>query len=267
MNKVKTTIIAAVFAVAGVMMLGPVASAKTTALNQADIDAMERFEKQMNEGAEKLKSAQTPEAVKMALASLAMNIDTFTRHNFSTKLGADYTAATNKYRDAVATVKQPLSDLRAAVNAGDPAAIQTQYQKFSATLTAAEKQTMAAADEINKAVEKANSAQSTPYLWALIATAVLAVASAAWAFMKHEATPELTKHRRGVALASIWPLLGAGITYGTFAFADKFGGKFYIMYGLILFGLVAYAGAVANYLKARKAGAGHSQTPPAMPQA
>ena len=269
MDKVKMTIIATVCAVAGVVLLSPVASANTTALNQSDINAMEQFEKKMNDETQKLHSAENAASVQASLSSISIAIENLTRHHFSTKLGADYTTAVNKYRDAVETIKQPLNELRDAVSAGDAAAIQPAYQKFSAAVAAAEQRTTAATEEINKAVEKANNAQSTPYLWALIGAAVLAAASTAWAFAKREATPELTKYRRGVALASVWPLLGAGITYGTFAFADKFGGKFYIMYGLIFFGLAAYAGAVGTYLKMRKAGAkaGHEQTPPAMPQA
>lgn len=267
MNKVKTTIVAAVFAVAGVMMLSPVASAKTEAINQADIAAIERFEREMSESWQQFRDNLELAVGRDGLEKMRFAIENLTRHQFSTKLGPEYTAATNKYRNAADSLKKPLHYLHSVMTGPNLRIQQDAYEKFETALGKAEDEMKQAIDEMNQAVDKANSAQSTPYLWALIGTAVLAVASAAWAFMKREATPELTKHRRGVAFASIWPLLGAGITYGTFAFADKLGGKFYIMYGLILFGLVAYVSAVANYLKARKAGTGHNQTPPAMPQA
>lgn len=260
MKKVKTIILAAVVAVA---TFGSSVSASGY-INQADIDAIDRAGKVYQEYLTALGSDSTTGIQLVAQAERASQaLQQLMNHPFSTKINTEYLQRADDLKAKTAEVKKLIDEVPAIVRANNLPALQENFAK----LQQADKALSMASDELNKAVEKANDSQSTPYLWALIGTAVLAVVSAVWAFMKREATPELTKHRRGVALASIWPLLGAGITYGTFAFADKLGGKFYIMYGLIIFGLVAYASAVGNYLKARKAGAGHNQTPPAMPQA
>lgn len=250
--------------IASILLLSPAAFARATVVNQLDIDAIARFEKKMETAAGSLQSAHSQASITVSLTAMRVAIEELTRHQFSTKLGADYTVAIHKYRDAVESLKQPLADLTKAATSGDETATDAAYQKFATALQKADAQMTTATDEANKAVEKANSSQGAPYLWVLIGAAVFAVGAMIWAFMKREATPEITKHRRLVGLASLWPLLGAGITYGTFMFADQSGGKFHIMYGLVIFGVIAFFNAIGHYNKVRKVGetTDQGQTPP-----
>lgn len=261
----KLWIALAAMIVINVALLGSFASAaRQQYVNQADVDAAERFIQKAQEFDASMRSAKTRGDVSMHLQTLSSEASRLELHRFSTKISPRYDAAAKRLQKASADLKSAIAPFQAAIISGDREKIAAAEPGFTAGINKATGEIDAAFAEMTAAVEESNTAQGRPYLVAFVVSAILAVPAMLWAFTRREATTALTKARRMVGWSSLWPLAGAGITYITYIFADKLGGTFYIAYGPVLFGLVLFATSIANYRKLRKdnVAAGYNQASP-----
>ena len=56
------------------------------------------------------------------------------------------------------------------------------------------------------------------------------------------------KYKKRMTRGLLWTIAGVVITCGTYAFADSFGGKFYLFYGAIIFGFVDFVIGLIGWL-------------------
>lgn len=227
-----------------VLVAGGASVSAQNYVNQRDINAIDRAASALSEF-ETAASDADASIVSETLAAIR-ELRAIESHRFSDDLGSAYTKNSEAVKRSAGAVATSLEAFRDAAQSGDeiPDSVFTAYNTaiddFNASI-----------DTLNESVDVANTEKSNLYLYILFAAIGLTVGSFVWAFKQKEPTPERTKLRRQVAYASLIPLAGAGITYGTYQAADSSGGGYTVLWGVIVFGAVAYISAIVAYIKAK----------------
>ena len=223
-------------------------------VNQADIDIITASDKAYTDF---IKSTNDEKSVTngMVLVRATAASSAFrdvANHNFSSKLGAEYSRKAAEVKKYAGETKVLLDKIAAALRGND-------YNSNSANqylnqIQNSAKKYYAAMEGMNKAVGESNSHSGILYLSVTIVAAVIAAGSFVWFAIGRgkQLSPSLLAARKSVAFSSLAPLIGAVITYVTFILASNTGGTYTIAYGLILIGSVVYILSVVQYINLAK---------------
>ena len=231
-------------------------------VNQADIDIITASDKAYTDF---IKSTNDEKSVTngMVLDQAAAASSAFrnvANHNFSSKLGAEYSRKAAEVKKYAGETKVLLDKIAAALRGND----YNSANQYLNQIQNSTKKYYAAMEGMNKAVSESNSHSGILYLSVTIVAAVIAAGSFVWFAIGKgkQLNPGLLAARKSVAFSSLAPLVGAVITYATFILASNTGGTYTIAYGLILVGSVVYILSVVQYITlARKT----SAVPPVQP--
>lgn len=255
----------ATFVVAGALAVAaPLQASASGYVNQADIDIVQELDKQATTFWEHAESETTSlETIVSEGTKLKAAFQAVADHSFNTEISSDYFKAADDMKAATRQGAEVTGVFIEGIQSEDQAAQQAAGETFNTSMKEVMDKISAADTKMSEAIDASNNQEGTLYLVLTAAAAVMSLGSFIWAFRKQEATPELTKVRRGVAFGSLWILAGAALTYGTFLFADKLGGSYYIMYGPVVFGAILFVSSIANYVKLKHgAGSDTSANPP-----
>ena len=221
-------------------------------VNQADIDIITASDKAYTDF---IKSTNDEKSVTngMVLVRAAAASSAFrnvANHNFSSKLGAEYSRKAAEVKKYAGETKVLLDKIAAALRGND----YNSANQYLNQIQNSAKKYYAAMDEMNKAVSESNSHSGILYLSVTIVAAVIAAGSFVWFAIGRgkQLSPSLLAARKSVAFSSLAPLVGAVITYVTFILASNTGGTYTIAYGLILIGSVVYILSVVQYINLAK---------------
>lgn len=248
MRKVLGIILAALVAVSAG---GSFASAAGY-VNQADIDIITASDKAYTDF---IKSTNDEKSVTngMVLVRATAASSAFrnvANHNFSSKLGAEYSRKAAEVKKYAGETKVLLDKIAAALRGND----YNSANQYLNQIQNSAKKYYAATEGMNKAVSESNSHSGILYLSVTIVAAVIAAGSFVWFAIGRgkQLSPSLLAARKSVAFSSLAPLIGAVITYVTFILASNTGGTYTIAYGLILIGSVVYILSVVQYINLAK---------------
>lgn len=263
----KKFIFAILAVVVAAMVGGSIASA-TVYVNQADINAIEWADKSYNNLIKAANDESTSTSIlEVRVKAAATAFGTVKDHKFSTKLGSEYTSKAEDVKKKAGEMQSELQKLPEALNSGDDATIEAAFGAVEAKVKEYDESVKAlngAVNTSNKKSEEKNAKTGGLYKGLTVLTVLITIGSFVWAFVlgKDVKRPELKAARRSVALNSLAPLAGAGITWGTFALASNNGGRYTIMYGLVIVGFIAFGKAIFEYIKLTKGAQPPTQTPP-----
>ena len=245
----KKFIVITIVAMVGFVGLGQPVHAEQQVVNQVDINRLntagEKLEKFVKDFNNQSVSAAT---LTRSSAQLSVALDDVVKGHFNTGVGPEYDKASQDVQVSARKLKAVIDTLQSILAAKDEA----RYKQFAKDFNVAYKDYQSKVDAWNDAVTVSNQNRSNPYLWMLIVTGVVAAVVWAWALVKRDVRVVVQQAKKQVAIASLWPLAGAAITYITFIFAEQLGGSFYIAYGPVVFGLVLLIQAIINYVKTTK---------------
>ena len=231
-------------------------------VNQADIDIITASDKAYTDF---IKSTNDEKSVTngMVLDQAAAASSAFrnvANHNFSSKLGAEYSRKAAEVKKYAGETKVLLDKIAAALRGND----YNSANQYLDQIQNSAKKYYAAMEGMNKAVSESNSHSGILYLSVTIVAAVIAAGSFVWFAIGRgkQLSPSLLAARKSVAFSSLAPLVGAVITYATFILASNTGGTYTIAYGLILIGSVVYILSVVQYINLAKK---TSAVPPVQP--
>ena len=221
-------------------------------VNQADIDIITASDKAYTDF---IKSTNDEKSVTngMVLVRATAASSAFrnvANHNFSSKLGAEYSRKAAEVKKYAGETKVLLDKIAAALRGND----YNSANQYLNQIQNSAKKYYAATEGMNKAVSKSNSHSGILYLSVTIVAAVIAAGSFVWFAIGRgkQLSPSLLAARKSVAFSSLAPLVGAVITYVTFILASNTGGTYTIAYGLILIGSVVYILSVVQYINLAK---------------
>ena len=221
-------------------------------VNQADIDIITASDKAYTDF---IKSTNDEKSVTngMVLVRAAAASSAFrnvANHNFSSKLGAEYSRKAAEVKKYAGETKVLLDKIAAALRGND----YNSANQYLNQIQNSAKKYYAAMEGMNKAVSESNSHSGILYLSVTIVAAVIAAGSFVWFAIGRgkQLSPSLLAARKSVAFSSLAPLIGAVITYVTFILASNTGGTYTIAYGLILIGSVVYILSVVQYINLAK---------------
>lgn len=221
-------------------------------VNQADIDIITASDKAYTDF---IKSTNDEKSVTngMVLDQAAAASSAFrnvANHNFSSKLGAEYSRKAAEVKKYAGETKVLLDKIAAALRGND----YNSANQYLDQIQNSAKKYYAAMEGMNKAVSESNSHSGILYLSVTIVAAVIAAGSFVWFAIGRgkQLSPSLLAARKSVAFSSLAPLVGAVITYATFILASNTGGTYTIAYGLILIGSVVYILSVVQYINLAK---------------
>lgn len=228
--------------------LSATASAATDAVNQRDINKIERASTRVSQFLQKLSSGGTSRTSVIVSAKLASSaLDDLANHDFY-NLGSEYKAASVKVKESAAKLKKDTDKMVAAIRAKDEKGYSDASQSFKADAKAFD----TSIDDLNTAVSNSSDPNQWLYVSILVACAVVALVSFIWAFaFGNVNNPALLNARRTIAYTSLVPVIGAAITVVSYMFA-KNGGSYIIAYGPVLFGLIVFVRAIFDYFKLKK---------------
>ncbi|PID33557.1 hypothetical protein CR969_00090 [Candidatus Saccharibacteria bacterium] len=240
-------LVAATFALSPVHASGYINQADISTIDSA-IGAYTKFIDTTNDS----DFIESPGLAKSKAALAVKHMEILSNHTFSKDLGDKYTQESEVLKSKAAALGKELSKFDKVVASADRDKINTYFSGLNKQAKQLDDQI----DKLNDAVDESNNSVGVGYLWATVASAILAVGAFIWAFGfgKKDAakSKELAKARRQVAYGSLAPLAGAAITYFSFMFADELGGSYVIAYGPILFGAIFLVKAIANYINLSK---------------
>ena len=221
-------------------------------VNQADIDIITASDKAYTDF---IKSTNDEKSVTngMVLVRATAASSAFrnvANHNFSSKLGAEYSRKAAEVKKYAGETKVLLDKIAAALRGND----YNSANQYLNQIQNSAKKYYAAMEGMNKAVSESNSHSGILYLSVTIVAAVIAAGSFVWFAIGRgkQLSPSLLAARKSVAFSSLAPLIGAVITYATFILASNTGGTYTIAYGLILIGSVVYILSVVQYINLAK---------------
>ena len=221
-------------------------------VNQADIDIITASDKAYTDF---IKSTNDEKSVTngMVLVRATAASSAFrdvANHNFSSKLGAEYSRKAAEVKKYAGETKVLLDKIAAALRGND----YNSANQYLNQIQNSAKKYYAATEGMNKAVSESNSHSGILYLSVTIVAAVIAAGSFVWFAIGRgkQLSPSLLAARKSVAFSSLAPLIGAVITYATFILASNTGGTYTIAYGLILIGSVVYILSVVQYINLAK---------------
>lgn len=244
-------IITSLVALAMVVGLGATSSQAYASgyINQADVDITQKAYDDISEFNAAFSNANSTQAqVQSAATTAETSLDAIINHSFSTKLGSDYVAKTDEVKKTAKSLKTAMQAVVASAFTEGSAT----YTADLATYNQAVDSFDAAVKNVDTAVETSNSQSGIMYLMTLIGTVVLTIGALIWSRQGVTGNADLARAKKQVFLASLWPLGGAVITYGTYFFADALGGSYFIAWGLILIGFIAFIKSVIEYAKVSK---------------
>lgn len=266
MKKILLHLIAAIV-MAGTIALGATTQAHAKYVNQADIDIVERatdaFVNFANESNDSTATIATLDAKAQIAADALRAVSTHTFYNG----GAEYLSEAVKLQRQASSLADNVEKAGSVMETNDEEQISAYWAGLNDEAAAFDAQMTRVSD----AVQASNDATGGLYLAVLIVTGVIALGSFLWAFVRPRTdsnSPEEQKARRTVALSSLTPLAGALITYVTFMYMAKNGGTYYVVWGLIIIGLVVYIRSIAEYARGKKSGFASTKedaTPPSNP--
>ncbi len=250
------------FIVAALVVLGLVVAsvhqvgAAEQYVNDADINLIDAATSAINAFDEEgQKESFSIEAVKAKSEAASQKLSALEKHSFTTELGTEYSKAGADLQAKAKTLREAMTAFVATMEGSDEAAYNAALDAYTAaedTFGASYDALNAAVEAQNTVVEKDTNQKQAMYLAALILTGLAAAASWAWAILKKEADAVLQGAQKAVAINSLWPLGGAIITFVTFQTAKDGSGSYTIMWGLIVFGLIAFGKSIMEYVAARK---------------
>lgn len=245
-NFIKPLVLALVI----VLGFGVAPQAHAEYVNQKDIDILNQVYSKVNNFNSVFDSPSSTVAdVQTAAATAEGSLDELANHSFSTGLGSTYTAKANEVKTAATDLKSKLAAVVASATSENSTTYESDLTAYNQSLNDFD----SAVKAVDASIEESNTQGGLLYMVALISTAVLTVASLVWSLMKKPFQPEqITRAKRQVFIASLWPLIGAGITYGSYYFADSMGGSYTIAWGAIVIGLVLFIRAIIEYVKVAK---------------
>lgn len=221
-------------------------------VNQADIDIITASDKAYTDF---IKSTNDEKSVTngMVLVRATAASSAFrnvANHNFSSKLGAEYSRKAAEVKKYAGETKVLLDKIAAALRGND----YNSANQYLNQIQSSAKKYYAAMEGMNKAVSESNSHSGILYLSVTIVAAVIAAGSFVWFAIGRgkQLSSSLLAARKSVAFSSLAPLIGAVITYVTFILASNTGGTYTIAYGLILIGSVVYILSVVQYINLAK---------------
>lgn len=221
-------------------------------VNQADIDIITASDKAYTDF---IKSTNDEKSVTngMVLVRATAASSAFrnvANHNFSSKLGAEYSRKAAEVKKYAGETKVLLDKIAAALRGND----YNSANQYLNQIQNSAKKYYASTEGMNKAVSESNSHSGILYLSVTIVAAVIAAGSFVWFAIGRgkQLSPSLLAARKSVAFSSLAPLIGAVITYATFILASNTGGTYTIAYGLILIGSVVYILSVVQYINLAK---------------
>jgi hypothetical protein len=270
MKQLRSIFVALVAIIGLVALPVSVAADNTQYVNNEDINVAQAALDSLNTFTSALSNTAVtlPTVISDGMAAQTQLTD-LGKHGFVTSLGDKYTQATDALKQDSTLISTDIGNIDTALQANDI----TKANSYVTPLNHDIDQFNSDTELLNSGVDTHNTqrsktvkTQSGLYLGLLIAAVVLAVASFGW-YKRSVGDPDVvTRARRSVALASIWPLIGAAITYISFRVASKNGGTYIIAYGPILFGVLAYVRVVANYKRIKmRASNAPQQTIPTSP--
>lgn len=224
-------------------------------VNQADVAMIDSALSAYTEFAEATSDSDFVESPRLAKskASLAAEyMRVLSNHPFSKRLGSKYIQESEVLKSKAKVMGEKLSQFDDVIDKPEKAKLIAYFKDVNQQAKQLDDQI----DKLNEAVAESNTSAGAGYLWATIASAVLAVGAFIWAFGfgKKDAakSKELVKARHQVAYVSLAPLAGAAITYGSFMFAEQLNGSYVVAYGPMLFGAIFLVKAIANYVNLSK---------------
>ena len=248
MRKVFGIILAALVAV---LAWGSFASAAGY-VNQADIDIITASDKAYTDFIKSTNDEKsvTNGMVRVRATAASSAFRDVANHNFSSKLGAEYSRKAAEVKKYAGETKVLLDKIAAALRGND----YNSANQYLNQIQNSAKKYYAAMEGMNKAVSESNSHSGILYLSVTIVAAVIAAGSFVWFAIGRgkQLRPSLLAARKSVAFSSLAPLIGAVITYVTFILASNTGGTYTIAYGLILIGSVVYILSVVQYINLAK---------------
>lgn len=175
-------------------------------------------------------------------------------------------AAGNKVKEAADAARTDVMDIAGlgfvldgtptTILAFDQAAAQTLITRYNDNLKTFDKSITdlnTAVDTGNKESEKKESSEKLAMAIPAIVGAVISGLLFFWAKAGKNIDQCLKDAKMGVARGSLAPLAGLVITALTFIFADKLGGRYFISWGLVLFGGIFFIRSIVEYFKVRSA--------------
>lgn len=252
MKKLKLYIAAAVLAVAALASGNPSQVSAAKYVNQADINIVEVATDAFTDFADESNSPSatttTLDIKAQAAATALYNVSTHSFYRGGDKYLAEAEVLKKQADDLATEVKKAGS----VVESDDQDAISEYFDNLQ-TLASAFDDQMA---KVSAAVQESNDSTGGMYLAGLIAAGVISALAFLWAFIRPRGaaqTPQVAKARRLVAFSSLAPVAGLAITYFTFEYATRNGGGYSFVWGLVVFGLIWFIGAIIEYNKVRKA--------------
>ncbi|HSX36402.1 MAG TPA: hypothetical protein VLH84_05720 [Patescibacteria group bacterium] len=252
--KTATLVLAAAVLITGLFTAPAFAVSSGGHVNDADIDALTSTLDAINVYTGALEDSSVPISEVVADGQAAQaKIAAFGAHSFVTSLGSAYSHSAASLKQDVSTISTDIGIIDGDLQRNDitqantdNTALNTHIDQFNNDVTALN----ASVDTHNAPIVRQEKTMNVAYLGLLIVTVVICAGSFAWA--KRQKMDPLDAHARmSVAKTSIAPVVGAAITFGSFYLA-KNGGTYFIAWGPVAVGGIAYVRSLANYRATKK---------------
>ena len=212
--------------------------------NQADYDVMDAAAVSLDNFVTIANDENTTqEQVTQAAYDAESSLEEAAKHTYSTDINDLYTEATKEFASAAGALAVHLAGVEIVFTGSEDEAT-----AYFDTYNQLSDDFYAAGDAINVSIDEADRGETTLYLLALVGTVIVSIGTLIWA--RHGWARYSTEKRRArmaLVKSSLWPLAGALITFVTWVYADKIGGQYYVVWGLILFGFAAYIREILQY--------------------
>jgi uncharacterized membrane protein YciS (DUF1049 family) len=214
------------------------------------------------------KADVTLEEFKAASTNAQAKLDTVAAHTFTDQLGEKYVTTAGALKTKAGDLKKAIGELAIAYESGDEAAVSTKHAAFTIAATEYDKAFLTFNDSIDENNDLVAQGKNTEvaYLAAVLVTGLITAVTFLWAFLKKHPIVQLNEAKKSVALSSIWPLVGAAITFISYRMAAT-GGTYTIAWGAVVVGAVFYIKALVDYFKLKKQFGAGQVRPPQNPSA
>jgi len=227
--------------------------------NDSDIDTLNSMNDALNNYVDALNTVgtigdPTTSSVITSGQDLQSEITNLIDHNFATSVNTDYTSAAstlqqdaNKIGNDVGQIDSALADqdvdaANSAITAlnDDNSTFYSDYKNFNSII-----------DTYNQPIQSKNKAMGAFYIAVFVITGLVTAVTFIWAASAKNRS--IRKLRMHVGRLSLWPSVGAALTTVMFyAAVNEGGGTYFILWGPILFGAIAYLRGIARYSSAIK---------------
>jgi hypothetical protein len=233
------------------LLVVPVSAMAATYVNDADVTVVNTALTTVDNYTKALNDSSVPISTVVTDGTAAQDsLRAVATHTFVTSLGSNYEEIAGSLKTDASDVATQIENIDTALAANDNTKADSYISSFNSALdkfNSDESSLNSSVDTQNATVIRKEKTATTGYLALFIATLLLTIGSFAWALRNRGTNSSLDTARLKVAKASIFPLIGGAITYGTFLSATKTGGTYFIAYGPMLIGGAAFARALAAY--------------------